>query len=427
MYNYRQTVKELFGLQQFAIKLGLDNITALCDRLNQPHKKYPVIHLAGTNGKGSSAWFIARILDALGLKVGLYTSPHLVDFRERIRVGDQLISEQFVCDFWSRHKQWVLERKATFFDTTTALAFDYFSEQKVDVAVIETGLGGRLDSTNIVQPYLAVITNIGYDHQKQLGNTLTQIAGEKAGIIKPGAVVVCAGQEPEVHRLIMEKAQKNPFHYIPQVCHWQVQETSLDGTRFSLEIRQNETTDQYELQTRQNGEYQAANIALALFCTQLYAKQMRLSFTKQKAVDCISDTIWPGRLQIWQKDPNIILDVSHNLDGVKTTITSLERFPEWKQGSKNLLLGLVNDKDAEKICRFLGNRFDTIVVTEPATGRRQESSLLKMHLDSYNQNVKNIKDSVAAFEWIRSELSPRDNLLIMGSHYLVGEILNHLT
>jgi len=184
MISYSQTVEQLFDLQKYAIKLGLENITLLSKNFGDPHLKYPTIHIAGTNGKGSTSFFISKILQTTGLKVGLFTSPHLVDFRERIRINDELIATEYVTSFWQEVKELVLKLEATFFDTTTLLAFKYFSDQNVDVAIIETGLGGRLDSTNILKPEIAVLTPIAYDHQKQLGKTIEKIAYEKAGIIK---------------------------------------------------------------------------------------------------------------------------------------------------------------------------------------------------------------------------------------------------
>ena len=206
---YKAVVNELFDLQKFAIKLGLHNITALSSLLGNPHMQYPSIHIAGTNGKGSTSFYIAQILQACGLKVGLFTSPHLVDFRERIRVDNLLINEDDVISFWQTIKKEVLELQATFFDTTTLMAFDYFAKQRVDVAVFETGLGGRLDSTNIIQPECCVITPIGLDHQHFLGDTLSKIAVEKAGIIKNSADVFLADIEPDAENEILKHVSSN--------------------------------------------------------------------------------------------------------------------------------------------------------------------------------------------------------------------------
>ena len=198
MLEINTVLKELFDLQKFAIKLGLHNISQLNMFFDNPHLKYPTIHIAGTNGKGSTAIILQQILMQHGLKSGLFTSPHLFDFNERIRINDQLIEDQFIINFWSKAKELVLKMKATFFDTTTCLAFEYFYQNNVDVAIFETGLGGRLDSTNIIQPEMAIITPIDYDHQKHLGTTLTQIAYEKAGIIKNNHPVFLSRQHKNV-------------------------------------------------------------------------------------------------------------------------------------------------------------------------------------------------------------------------------------
>lgn len=199
---YTQTTQQLFDLQKYAIKLGLENISYLCQVFGNPQLKFPIIHIAGTNGKGSTAFYISNILQTCGLKVGLYTSPHLVDFRERIRINNQLIEKDYIIQFWKEIKESVLRLKATFFDTTTLMALKYFADKEVDVAVIETGLGGRLDSTNIVKPDMVVITPIGYDHQKQLGKTLKLIAFEKAGIIKDKCIVFVSEQKRSVLNVI---------------------------------------------------------------------------------------------------------------------------------------------------------------------------------------------------------------------------------
>jgi dihydrofolate synthase/folylpolyglutamate synthase len=212
MSRYSTTLFEIFDLQKYAIKLGLENITYLSKIVNNPHLKYPTIHIAGTNGKGSTAIILQQILMEHGFKVGLYTSPHLVSFNERIRINNNLIENQFIIDFWDTIKKFVLEKKATFFDTTTCLAFEYFYQRKVDVAIFETGLGGRLDSTNIIQPEATLLTPISFDHQKQLGNTLTDIAMEKAGIIKQNSHLFLGHQNEEVHSYF-----KSKFEFIHEV------------------------------------------------------------------------------------------------------------------------------------------------------------------------------------------------------------------
>ncbi len=322
MISYSQTEIELFELQEYAIKLGLENIRLLSEKFGDPQNTYPTIHIAGTNGKGSTAFYISKILQTSGLKVGLFTSPHLVDFRERIRVNDQLIEEEYIGEFWVKVKEIVHTLKATFFDTTTLMAFKYFESKKVDIAIIETGLGGRLDSTNIIKPEIAVITQIGFDHQKQLGKTLKEIATEKAGIIKENSDVIVAKQRKDVLKIFKSKTKiSNNFCYLPEYFKTTVIDLNLDGLKFEIEnIRSQEKMVLY---TPIPVEYQAANIALALLVSFRYAKKKRLTLNMDTIKKQISESLWPGRLQLIQKNPNIFFDVSHNLDGIKSTITSL--------------------------------------------------------------------------------------------------------
>ncbi|MBN2424188.1 MAG: hypothetical protein JXB44_04115, partial [Calditrichaceae bacterium] len=273
MLSYNSVLKQIYDLQEFSIKLGLDNIHALADYLNNPQKTYPVIHIAGTNGKGSTAYFLSRILIACGFRTGLYTSPHLMDYRERIRIDNQLIEKEYIADYWKIVKSLVLNRKATFFDTTTALAFDYFRHKNVDVAVVETGLGGRLDSTNIVEPETVVITPVNYDHEKQLGTDLKSIAKEKAGIIKPGCDVISSGQEQVVLDIIKNHLKdSNKFYYLKYHINYDILESNLNGSIFTLKDTIHGLTFP-GLKTPQIGDFQVANIALAYFVARLFSKK----------------------------------------------------------------------------------------------------------------------------------------------------------
>ncbi len=297
MLSYRQTIIELFELQRFAIKLGLDNIRILCNALDNPQNKYPIIHVAGTNGKGSTSFFIASILKSMGLKVGLFTSPHLIDFRERISINGRNIKKDFIISFWEKNRDLVHKHQATFFDTTTAMAFDYFYANKIDMAVIETGLGGRLDSTNIVNAEINVLTPIQFDHEKQLGNTLKEIAAEKAGIIKPQSAIFSAKQDKNVIDVIKKNlSPDNRFFYLPDLVTITVREQSLDHTLFDLHDKTNQK-DYHDLQTRQLGSFQVENISLAFAVSEFYLKTRGQLFSISKFRTTLSSVIWPGRLQ----------------------------------------------------------------------------------------------------------------------------------
>ncbi len=417
MTPYAQTVEELFDLQKFAIKLGLENISALMDALDHPEKKYPVIHVAGTNGKGSTCLYLDHILRAHGFKSGLFTSPHLVDFRERIRVEGKLIPREDVTAFWQGTKKKVLERKATFFDTTTAMALDHFARSGVDVAVMETGLGGRLDSTNIVPAEIAVITPVGFDHQKQLGDTLTDIAGEKAGIIKRG-ITVFTGRQPEaVTEVLKNICAERQARLFPVFEHTDlVYGREDDAHGFILK------TAGIRIGGRlpQAGRFQVENLALALNAAREFIEPRGGKLSAEKTVNSLPGMHWPGRLEYVRHRPDVIFDVSHNLPGIMATMGALGEKPE--KGRRYLLLGLVNDKDMPRIVRFLAPLFDAVVVSEPPSARRQDAAALEQAFLRYTQNVKLIKDLTEAYESSLSKLEKDDTLLVMGSHYLVGAL-----
>ncbi|HGY56451.1 MAG TPA: bifunctional folylpolyglutamate synthase/dihydrofolate synthase [Caldithrix abyssi] len=424
MHNYTSTVREIYDLQKFAIKLGLDNIRALCAELGDPQKAYPVIHLAGTNGKGSTAFFLARILQSAGLKTALFTSPHLSDFRERIRVNGRKISRGSVIRFWERMRASVLQRKATFFDTTTALALDWFRQMKVDVAVIETGLGGRLDSTNIVEAGYTVLTPIHFDHQKQLGDNLRQIAAEKAGIIKKHSAVFSAVQKAEALETIRQYLKKeHRFFYLADHISWERKTVSWSGQRFDL-FDHLHRLEYHDLKTRQLGGFQLANIALAYLTARMFLKEHRILFNEAAFRSMLARAVWPGRMQVVARQPNIVLDVSHNPEGIEKTLKAVNELcpPE----KLVLLTGLVDDKNYVDVARIVKRAAGGIVVTEPATHRRLAATDLAAAFQNAGKKVKIIQDLHRAFEFCKQSLKQDETLLVIGSHYLVGPLLENI-
>jgi dihydrofolate synthase/folylpolyglutamate synthase len=419
MNNYYQTTSELFDLQKFAIKLGLENITSLSSFLNNPHLRYQSIHIAGTNGKGSTAFYISKILQSCGLKVGLFTSPHLVDFRERIRINDEIINKEYVIDFWNDIKVKVLDLKATFFDTTTLMAFKYFADNKIDIAVFETGLGGRLDSTNILKSEYAVLSPISFDHQKQLGNNITSIASEKAGIIKNGSFIFSARQNPKALKVLEACSKGNFLLYFPDHFDIKIKTRNLDGINFSLKNKQTNETNIFYLPTI--APYQADNFSMAFIVVKEYCKNNNINLSPKKIKHAMSSVSWPGRLQLIQKHPHIFFDVSHNMSGIKKTINALT---EIISGQRiHLLLGIVNDKDAASIVKFLSGKFKSIIVTEPDTPRKKDGEVLKKMFIKQKQNVEFIKDLPTAFEFSKKSLKKNDTLIALGSHYLIGALM----
>jgi dihydrofolate synthase/folylpolyglutamate synthase len=390
--------------------------------LGNPHLKYPVIHIAGTNGKGSTAFFLSQILSAMGLRTGLFTSPHLVDFRERVRVDNNLVDPEFIIEFWSRIRDEVYRKKATFFDVSTALALDYFKACEVDVSVIETGLGGRLDSTNIVTPELVIITPIHFDHEKQLGKNLTDIAKEKAGIFKENADVLCAPQKRQVIKTLKESLP-NSSDLILADNHVSTHllKTGLKGSVFRMRDRSN--NEEFEsIKLRQPGDFQVSNMALAYYAARYYLSRKKIRFTKQAFLNTVENVIWPGRLQLISEHPDIIIDVSHNYQGIKRTVSFLQKHHRGE--SIDLLIGILKDKNPTRIIKFLKGQFRNVTVTEPETHRRLSGEVLAQKFSQKQQEVVIIKDLHKSFEFSKSKLRTRDTLLIIGSHYLAGSYLS---
>lgn len=421
MPDYSTVIKQIYDLQEYAIKLGLDNITALMNYLENPHRNYPVIHIAGTNGKGSTAFFLAQILSACGLKTGLFTSPHLSDYRERVRIDNELIDEMSIIDFWEKVRFLVMKQKATFFDTSTALALDYFKNKMVDVAVIETGLGGKLDSTNIVHAEICVITPINFDHQKQLGNSLQSIAAEKAGIIKAGCTVITAAQPIDAKEaIIAHLSSTNTQRDIDDYIQTNINSISLEGSVFDL-IDMHYHTKYSGIKTRQIGDFQIRNIALAYATVREFLDKRGIPFREESLKSALKEAVWPGRLQRVGRSPDIFFDVSHNQSGIEKTLHFLRRFIP--ANKLHIITGLVQDKNHDQIAAVLAANCAQITVCEPDTHRRLDGKILYDEIKKTQKNVRLIKDAVKAYESTKINMRQDETLLVIGSHYLIGSLL----
>ena len=328
--TYKKTIDWMFSQLpmyqrqgKIAFKKDLTNILAFCNVLKHPEHKFKSIHVGGTNGKGSTSHIISSILQEAGYKVGLYTSPHLKNFTERIRINGKEVSQPFVVDFISKHKNFLEKQQLSFFEMTVGMAFDYFASESVDIAIIEVGLGGRLDSTNIINPEVSVITNIGYDHMQFLGETLKAIASEKAGIIKNNTPVVVGEKQDEVMDVFLEKASEmNAKIY------------------FSSDIKHNYKTDLL-------GSYQDRNIKTALQTFEVLKGFVILeTHVRQGLLNVVKNTNFKGRWQILQEKPKVICDTAHNKEGLQIVLHQLGN-----QSFKNLhiVLGVVNDKKLEEL------------------------------------------------------------------------------
>ena len=420
MENYQQTIDYLYSLEYSGIKLGLENVTHLLQFLGNPQKKWPAIHIAGTNGKGSIAAFIYTILREAGFKVGLYTSPHLVDFSERIRINEKKIPWETIVEYTRNLKNQIEKQQATFFEATTAVAFAYFADQPVDIAVIETGLGGRLDATNLVQPLVTIITSISKDHEQYLGNTLPQIAFEKAGIIKTEVPCFTIQQGSEILRVLQEKAdeQKAPFFVVQPASHLRIRDEDIEGSTFDLLMPQGSLQN---LRISLAGTHQARNAALAV------AAVMNLkSFPcdEHHIREGLFKTSWPGRFQRLAEDPLTILDVAHNPDGFEKVLSFIsERVPE-----KNIqaIVGISKDKDYRKIADILSHYVSRVGVVSGFSSRSLDPEILSQELKKRLTPTEIFENIETAYSSFREATPVADLLLIIGSHYLAGEFLKKI-
>ncbi len=407
--TYEAATDYLQSLGQFGMELGLDRIAALCELAGNPQQGLKLIHVAGTNGKGSTCAFLESVYRTAGFTTGLYTSPHLVSFTERIQIDRQNISEEEVSALVSRIKPWVdtlgSQQQPTFFEFVTLMALCHFAQKKPDVVIWETGLGGRLDATNIVTPILSLITNIQLDHQQWLGTTLVEIAREKAGIIKPGVPVLLGPVSPEVYQEIEIIAQANESRLM----------TLNDSSS-----RIGSLMDQLTLPML--GRHQRINAALAAQAIMALDPYYPIGFDDLKTGLC--STYWPGRLQRVQSDEGreLLLDGAHNPAGIHSLCETLEEeFPERKI---TLIFGVLEDKDWRLMARELG-AFATRIITVPVPSPRTVSTL---ELSGYLKEVFPNRSVIPADSLAQAmqAASTAPFILVAGSLYLIGETLAFL-
>lgn len=415
-----------------AYKADLKNIIALSETLNNPEKKFKSIHVAGTNGKGSVSHMIASVLQESGYKTGLFTSPHLKDFRERIRINGQMIDEETITDFIENHKSSFDVIEPSFFEWTTALAFKYFEKEKVDIAVIETGLGGRLDSTNIITPELSVITNISFDHMQLLGDTLEKIATEKAGIIKKRIDVVIGERQKESENIFIDKAKEKNSSIVFASDHYQSEIISLVNEVQTFRIRKNDTILYDNLSIDLSGAYQLRNICTVLQTLELLKKKfskidddkIRRGLQKIKA-----NTGLLGRWQVINKNPITIADVGHNEAGIKYVMDQLNSMLEKNQDDKtqnkiklHIVFGIVNDKDPSHILAILP-KHASYYFCKANIPRALDADELKKTAVAFNILGESYSSVTTALEAAQKNANKEDIIFIGGSTFVVAEII----
>jgi len=450
--NYLQTLDYLYAhLPMFtrvgasAITKDLANILELCSRINNPEQKFRSIHVGGTNGKGSSSHMLAAILQTAGYKTGLYTSPHLKDFRERIRINGKMMPKAEVVDFVKQQQKNIEEIEPSFFEVTVAMAFDHFARNQVDIAVIEVGLGGRLDSTNVINPILSVITNIGYDHMNLLGNTLPEIALEKAGIIKPGIPVVIGEKQAEVADVFIRKAKESGSELYFASDEWELEvgsrKSEVKSQKSELKIQDSGLwTMDYGLLNVQirsliqssphsiilsldlTGSYQLKNLITVLSSVEQLRK-LGLKITDKHIQTALKQvqklTGLKGRWQTLSNDPLVICDTGHNQDGIREVLKNIDATPHEKL---HMVIGMLKDKEIHKILALLPKNAvyyfcnPDLQRAKPAEELLSEAQVVGLHGKSYST----VKDALQA---AKSNAKAKDLIFVGGSTFVVAEAL----
>ena len=406
MSHYQNTLDWMFAQLPMYHKVGaaaykkdLNNTWLLSEHLSHPERKIKTIHIGGTNGKGSTSSMISSILQEAGYKVGLYTSPHLIDFRERIKINNEMIPEKTVIEFIEKNKAFLQEKQLSFFEMTVGLAFDYFAKEQVDVAVIEVGLGGRLDSTNIISPLVSVITNIGWDHMAMLGNSLEEIAFEKAGIIKKETPVIIGEYTATTKNVFLEKAKEMqaPLYFASDMDNYKSVESDLKGNY-----------QQYNKRT-----------------VQVVIDQLRsfFSISRENEIEgfrnVVKNTGLQGRWQQLSDQPLIIADTAHNKDGLKQTMKQVR---EQKYDKLYFVFGVVNDKDVESILPLLplGAKY---FIAKPNIPRGMETDILAEKMSTFGFDFEICNSIPVAYEKAKAKAQANDMIYIGGSTFVVAEIL----
>lgn len=430
--NYQETIDYLFNslpmyhrIGQAAYKADITSTQQLMEALDHPERKFRSIHVAGTNGKGSVSHMLASILHEAGYKVGLYTSPHLVDMRERIRVDGQMITESEVVDFVARHKSTFERLQLSFFEMMVGMAFDCFARNEVDIAVVEVGMGGRLDSTNVITPELSVITNIGLDHTQFLGDTLAKIAVEKAGIIKERVPVVIGESHPET-RPVFEAiaAERNaPIVFADDIYRVKVGLGSYLG-RLNFDIERLGKPLMTNLVSPLAGSYQVKNIATLFAAIEAINHQGRYHIDPV-AIKCgielvVAKTGLHGRWEIMAEKPLVVCETAHNADGVNAMLDKLSTMNYKKL---HIVYGCVNDKDFSAILRLLPTEA-TYYYTQPSVPRRMPVEQLASAAATMGMGGKAYPDVLQAVKAARLEATPDDMILITGSIFLVADAMS---
>jgi dihydrofolate synthase/folylpolyglutamate synthase len=424
--NYNEAMKYIQEVGNFGSNYGLDRTYRLLELLGNPQDKLKLVHIAGTNGKGSTTAMITALLREKGFKVGMYTSPYLEEFEERIQINGENIQKRRLGQLMDKVKDAVdrviLEKlnHPTEFEIITCLMLLYFHEENVDYGVIEVGLGGRLDSTNVIAPIVSVITSISYDHTNLLGNTLTEIAGEKAGIIKVGVPVVIYPQETEVLKVIEKKALE---------MNSEIYRINKENGKFVRTIQEEKIYQIVEVKFEEQvlainlpllGEHQITNLLLAIEAYKVICKREGIEIKVEEINEGIAKVKWIGRLEVLRREPLIVIDGAHNIQGIKALKENVQKYFKYK--NMYLLLGILADKQVHEMVREIVPLAKKVIALTPLSDRAEIAEDLKVEVQRYNINCRAEESYERALDTVLDDADKDDLILISGSLYMVGDM-----
>ena len=436
--NYEAAVRYLLSLgrelaaptQAAAAKFDLENITVLAERLGHPQRAYPSAHIAGTNGKGSTAAFFESILRTAGFRTGLNTSPHLEKINERIRINGEEISDEAFAETLTRIQILIEELLAagklrahpTYFECVTAMAFEYFARERVEFAVFEVGLGGRLDATNILSPVVTIITRIDFDHENFLGHSLAEIASEKAGILKPGVPLVLAEQQPEALEVILARAKSLGCPIIEPAKVFHVDRESMHNGSLRARIIEADSHKAFAIAPSLPGRFQFQNALNAVAAARLLLNRS-FQITDEAITQGIANTVWPGRLEKLQSHPDVYLDGAHNPGAAR----ELAHFLEVNFAGRRIwmLYAALRDKAVDEVAGLLFPHAAEVIFTAPNTSRAISGSQLAEIAGHHAAHFSVIPDAERAFEHALAKAAPQDAIFVTGSLYLVGQLRHY--
>src|SRR5467141_3456235 len=436
--KYEASVRYLLSLgrelaaptQAAAAKFDLENITVLAERLGHPDRSYPSVHIAGTNGKGSTAAFLESLLRRAGFRTGLNTSPHLEKINERIRINGEEIGDQAFAESFTRIHERIEELLAagklrahpTYFECVTAMAFEYFARQRVDFAIFEVGLGGRLDATNILSPLVTIITRIDFDHENFLGHSLKEIAAEKAGILKPGVPVVLAEQRPEAREVILARAKSLGCEVIEPAQVFRIDRESMQGGSVRARVKEEASGQTFEITPSLPGRFQLQNALNAVAAARLL-QQRDFRIPDEAITLGIAATIWPGRLEKLQSAPDVYCDGAHNPGAARELAYFLDQ--NFSGRKIFLIYGALRDKAVDEVAGLLFPHAAEVIFTAPRTSRAVSATQLAEIAGHHAARFSVLPDAERAFEYALAEAAPEDAIFITGSLYLVGQLRHY--